>query len=141
MDDGKPVIANEGDAGAVGRELGIVAGSGSRKADLHAGAIAQIVEPEAAIGVEEQVGGVGRPKVAGHVVALAMIAVLLGTGFTVERCHFGGAHHHMHLAGDRIHIHQLAAVEIGQMLSVGRPGERLGRPWNQRAVREDGLQL
>jgi len=78
------MIANEGDARAVGRELGIVAGSGSRKADLHACAVAQVVEPEAAIGVKEQVGGVGRPKVAGHFVAIAMIAVLLGTVFAVE---------------------------------------------------------
>ncbi len=131
------MIANEGNARAVGRELGIVAGSGSRIADLHARAVAQVIEPERAIGIEEQMRGVRRPEVAGHVVALAMIAVLLGAGLAVERSHFGGAHHHVHFAGDGIHIHQLAALEIGQMLSIGRPGERLGRPWNQRAVREE----
>src|ERR1700722_5994411 len=45
----------------------------------------------------------------------------------------------MYLAGDGIDIHQLAALEIGQMLSIGRPGKRLGRFGNERAVREDGL--
>jgi len=43
----------------------------------------------------------------------------------------------MYLAGDGIYIHQLAAFEIGQMLSVGRPGKRFGRLGNQRAVREE----
>ena len=139
MDDGKRVITNEGDARAVGRELWIVAGSGSRKADLHARAVAQIVEPQGAIGVEEEVGGVGRPEVAGHVVALAMIAVALGAGLACERSHFYGAHHHVYLAGDGIYVHQFAAVQVGHMLSVGRPGKGLRRLGNQRAGREDGL--
>ena len=68
-----------------------------------------------------------------------MVAVLLGAVTAAEWIHFGGAHHHVRLAGDGIHIHQLAAIEIGQMLAVGRPGKRLGRLGNQRAVREDGF--
>ena len=43
----------------------------------------------------------------------------------------------MRLAGGGIHIHQLAAIEIGQMLSVGRPGELVGRLADERAMRED----
>ena len=121
------VIADEGDRFAVGRELGIVAGSRAGKADLHAGAVVQVVEPEPAVGVEEQVRGVGRPQVAGHLVALAMVAVLLRAGAAGERSHLGAAHHHVRLAGAGIQIHQFAAIEIGQVLSVGRPGERLGR--------------
>ena len=77
LDDGEAVVANEGDGFAVGRELGIVAGAGAGKANLNAGAVAQIVDPQPAVGVEEQVRRVRRPEVAGHPVALAMVAVRL----------------------------------------------------------------
>ena len=63
---------------AIGRKLGIVARGSAGKANLHPGAVAQIVEPDAAIGIEQQVRGVRRPNVAGHLVAVAMVAVLLG---------------------------------------------------------------
>ena len=133
------MIADERDGRTVGRELGIVAREQARKADLHSGAVAQIVKPQAAVGVEEKVRGVRRPEIAGHVVALAMVAVLLGVVAAVQVVHLGGAHQHVGLAGGGIHIHQFAAIEIRQMLSVGRPGELVGRLADQRSMRKDGL--
>ena len=40
-------------------------------ADFDAGAVLQVVEEEAAVGVEEQMRGIGRPLVGGHLVAVA----------------------------------------------------------------------
>ena len=133
------MIADEGDVPAIGREPGIVAGSRSRKANLHSRAVVQIVEPKASVGVEEQVGRVGRPQVAGHVVALAMIAVPFGAAVTQERSHLFRAHHHVNFAGRGIHIHQLAAVEIAQVLAVRRPVELRWRLGNQRTMCKDCL--
>jgi hypothetical protein len=51
---GKRVVAHKGDAFAVRGELGVVAGGRSGKADLDPGAVAQIVEPEPPVGVEQR---------------------------------------------------------------------------------------
>ena len=73
----QPVLADEGDRVAVGRKLGIVARSRPSHANLSARAAAQIIEPRTAILVEEQARRVRRPNVAGHPVAVAMVAVRL----------------------------------------------------------------
>ncbi len=43
----------------------------------------------------------------------------------------------MGLARRGIQIHQFAAIEIGQVLSVGRPGELVRRHADQRPVGKD----
>ena len=79
------------------------------------------------------------PDIAGQVVALAMVAVLLGVVAGVQVVHLRRAHQHMGLARRGIHIHQFAAIEIRQMLSVGRPGELAGRLADQRPMGKDGI--
>ena len=98
------MIAHERNHVSVGRKLWIVAGRGPRKSDLHAGAVAQVIEPESAIGVKEQVRGVGRPEVARHLVALAMVAIGLSIVGSRESSELGAAHHDVRLAGAGIEI-------------------------------------
>ena len=134
LDDGEAVVAHERDGFAIGRKLGIVAGADSRKADLDAGAVAQVVDPQAAVGIEQQVGGVRRPDVAGHAVAVAMVAVPLRFASVHEGDHLFAAHEDMRLAGAGIEIDELAAIDIGQVFAVGRPGETRGRVTDERSI-------
>ena len=102
--------------------------------DLHARSVAQVVDPQAAVGVEEQMLRIGRPDVARHPVALAMIAVLL-RDFPPAQCgDLGAAHQHVRLFRARIKIDQFAAIEVGEMLSVGRPGNPARRRAHHRAM-------
>jgi hypothetical protein len=68
-----------------------------------------------------------------------MIAVTLGAVVVGEWNHLCRAHHHVDFAGRGIHIHQLAAIEIAQVLAVGRPVELCRRLGDQSAVRKDCL--
>jgi hypothetical protein len=43
----------------------------------------------------------------------------------------------MRLARSRIEVNQLGAIDIGQVLSIGGPGEPTGRVPNERPVRKD----
>ncbi len=117
-DHGKAVFAHEGDELAVGRELGVVAGRRAGEADLESDAVVEVVQPEAAVGVEEQVRGVWRPDVVGHLVAVAMVAVRLRTGRAGNGGQLGAAHQHVGLAGVEIEIDQFAAILIGDVLAI-----------------------
>src|SRR5664279_2797037 len=99
----------------------------------------EIVEPETSIGVEEQVFGVGGPDVGGHLVALPMIAVLLGAVSACKRCELCAAHQNVRLSPAGVKIDELATIEVGEVLAVGRPGDATGRSAGERAVGEDLL--
>jgi len=78
LDDADVVVLEKGEQIAVRREFGIVAGSRSAGADIEAGPSLKIVEPETSIAVEQEMRRVRRPKITGHVVAIAVIAIFLG---------------------------------------------------------------
>ncbi len=59
------VIANVGEVGSIGRELGIISTAGAGRCHLQAGLGRQIEEPQLPVGIEEQVFRVGYPDVAG----------------------------------------------------------------------------
>ena len=133
------MIAHEGDEAAVGRKLGVVAGSRTGKSHLHTPVLAHVVEPETAVRVEEQMRRVRRPQVAGHFVAVAMVAVGLRVACAGERSQPVAAHQHLRLGGNKVQLHQRAVILKGQVLAVGRPGELVGRMPDQRPMREDRL--
>ena len=133
------MIADEGEQLAVGRELGVDAGGLIGEGELNAGAVFEVEEPEAAIGVKEQMGGAGRPDVVGHAVAGAVVALLLGGGALGEGSHFGAADHDVDFAGLGVKVDELPGVEVGEVLGVGRPGEAVGRVAGERAVAVDGV--
>jgi hypothetical protein len=54
MDQAQAAIAHKRNFSPIGRELGIVAGGRIGIASLHAGSVAEVVKPQAAGGVEEQ---------------------------------------------------------------------------------------
>ena len=61
---------------------------------------------------------VRRPNIAGHLVAFAMVAVLLRFVARNQHGHFGVAHQHMGLARAWVQVDQLPSIEIGQVASV-----------------------
>ena len=71
------MIADKRNKLAIGRELGIVAGAFPGIADLDARSVAQVVDPQTAVRVEEQVLRIRSPDIARHPIAVAMVAVLL----------------------------------------------------------------
>jgi hypothetical protein len=81
--------------------------------------------------------GVGRPEIAGHAVALAVVAVGLRVGATGERGELGAADEDMGFSGCGIKVNELAAIDIGEVLAVGRPGEALRRMADERAMGEE----
>jgi hypothetical protein len=60
-----------------------------------------------------------------------------GAVAAVQVLHLGRAHQHMGLACGGIHVHQFAAIQIGQMLPIGRPCELVRRHADQRPMRKD----
>src|ERR1700679_767823 len=60
------VSVEVGDVGGVGGELGVIAGAFVGVDDEGAGAGGDVVEPEAAAVVDEEMFGVGGPEVGGH---------------------------------------------------------------------------
>ena len=76
-------------------ELGIIASEQARETNFDSDAVAEIVKPQPAVGVKENVRAVWRPDITGQVVALAMVAVLLGVALAVQVLHLRGAHQHV----------------------------------------------
>src|SRR5579859_5176828 len=68
-----------------------------------------------------------------------MVAVPFRLLAHCERSQLGAAHQHVRLARSRIEIHQLTAIEISQMLAIGRPGKFAGRGADRRSMRKDLL--
>jgi hypothetical protein len=133
------MVADERNEFPVWRELRIIPGGFSCETNLKAGAVAEVVDPKAAIGIEEQVLRIWRPEVVGHLVAIAVIPILL-RGFADRECgNLGAAHEHMRFFRTGGNVDKLASVKVREMLAIRRPGEIFRRRSDEGAMRKDVL--
>src|SRR5262249_53557416 len=132
---------------AVGRELGI-AGSGAGRSESGGGAAIQIVEPELAVGVEEEVLGIRRPMVCGDGIARAAFALTLifnggdrrHQGCKLfccdERCRFSRGNIDVKELGSLV---LFAAKNVGDFVAVGTPLDGFRHSTGKAAVGIDGV--
>ena len=99
-----------------------------------AGTGGDVVEPEAATVVEEEVFGVGGPEVGGHAVAGSVVCVLLVDGVAGEFAELLGGGEDAGMACGGVDLDDVAGLaggvvvrgDVGEELAVGAPVDAVG---------------
>ncbi len=130
------VVVEVGDVGGVGGEFGIVAGAFVGVNDEGSGAGGDVVEPEVATIVDEEMLGVGGPDVGGHAVTGAVVCIFFVDGGGGEFAKLLGCGEDAGAAGCGVDLDDVAGFtgsgrfglvdDEGEELAVGAPVDAVG---------------